>query len=96
MTLREALVRMNLRINHPDVLADMKIANYDDFCSLAIERYFKSSQFFEDMEVAVLDVQEGYDHGFDSFVLYFVRESENLKLKVDLLDYYIDTIDTYQ
>ena len=96
MTLRNALIVMNLRINHPEILAGLKIANYEDLCIISLYKYFTSAKFHDDMNTAVLDIQEGLDHGYEDFVLLVVKNnSKELTLKVDLLDYYQDCIDTY-
>ena len=97
MTLREALIGLNLRISHPEILAGLKIANYEDLCILSLYKYFTSAKFHDDMNTAVLDIQEGLDHGYENFVLLIVRSrAGDLFMKVDLLESFKDSIETYQ
>lgn len=97
MTLREALVSFNLRIGHPEILANLQIKNYNDLCRYSLLKYFQSSKFRDDMETAVLDVQEGFDHGYEDFVLLIVKNpsTDELNLKVDLVESYMDSIQSY-
>ena len=98
MTLREALVSFNLRIGHPECLANLEIKNYNELCRYSLLKYFQSSKFRDDMETAVLDVQEGFDHGYEDFVLLIVKNpsTDKLDLKVDLVESYMDSIESYQ
>ena len=99
MTLRNALVSFNLRIGHPECLANLEIKNYDSICRYALLKYFQSKKFYADMETAILDYQEGIDYGYSDadFALFFVKDSEGeYELRVDLIDPFVDNIDTYE
>ena len=97
MTLREALVSFNLRTSHPEILANLEIKNYDKFCRYSLLNYFQSLNFRNDMESCVLDIQEGYEHGYDGFFLYFAKNSyDKLELKVDLIEFFKDSIESYE
>ena len=98
MTLRQALISLNLRIGHPDCLANLQIKNYEGLCIIALMRYFQSSQFSKDLESAEDNIIEGCANGYDDFVILIVKDPETgeYRLKVDLDEYYQDSIETYQ
>lgn len=100
MTLRNALIGFNLRIGHPECLANLEIKNFSDLCRYSLLNYFQSTKFRDDMESAVSDVQEAHEHGYDNedLVLLIVKNPMNgkLDLRIDLSDSYTDSIETYQ
>ena len=100
MTLREALISFNLRIGHPECLANLEIMNYADLCRFSLLKYFQSQKFRDDMDDCILAVQEANEHGYDieDLVLLIVKShsEDGLTLKVDISESYMDSIDTYQ
>ena len=86
VTLRELLVAHDLPIPHSEEVGSLKVVNYEDFCPWAIETYFQSKDFREDLECLEQRLVEPKKFGFIiNVLLVFERdENQNLHLRTDL------------
>ena len=95
MTLQEALISFDIRIDISDALLKMEIEDYIDFCRYSLLKYFTSYKFRDDLDKAFSYVKEQSANGYEDLVLYFTKYSDGtLELKAKLTG--IDCIDTYQ
>ncbi len=97
MTLREELVKLNLRTPNPPVLGNMQIKGVLDFCPMGLKDYFSSLDFANRLDDLLFDLQDGIDHGYctSDFYLSLERSPEgNYLLNLNLVGY--DCIDLEQ
>ena len=95
MTLREVVAVTRLSgISYPEPLANLSICNIDNLCGIEVIDYLLSPKFKEDMDNAVLDVQDAMDHGVTDLFFYIDANGEEYELKVGSVPP-IDCIDEY-
>ena len=97
MTLRDELIKLNLRVPNPPVLGDMEIKGIVNYCPIGLKEYFCSLEFANCLEDLLFDLQDGFDHGYEAsdFFLSLERTPEHkywLKLNLVGLD---DCIESY-
>ena len=74
MTLREELVKLNLRTPNPPVLGDMQIKGVLNFCPMGLKDYFSSMDFSLALDDLLFDLQDGLDHGYSVSEFYLSLE----------------------
>ena len=70
MTLREELIKLNLRTPNPPVLGNMQVKGILDCCPFGLKDFFSSMDFVRNLDDLLLDLQEGCDHGYSVSEFY--------------------------
>ena len=98
MTLREELVKLNLRTPNPPVLGNMEIRGVVNFCPMGLKEYFSSLEFANRLDDLLFELQDGLDHGLhvSEFFLSLERTPEQKYLvKLNVSPWY-DNIEKEQ
>ena len=96
MTLRETILAVKPSgIPCPEFLAQLSICNLDELQVIKVVDYLLSARFVEDIDCAVLDVQEAMDHGISDLFLYIDVSSGEYELKAGSIPP-IDCIELYE
>ena len=89
MTLREELVKLNLRTPNPPVLGNMQIKGVLDFCPMGLKDYFSSLEFANRLDDLLFELQDGFDHGYCACDFYLSLErtpEQKYWLKLNVVD----------